>query len=355
MKKFVSLIVQIIIVAMLVLFIVLPKSKFSINENRFLESFPILSVKNVLSTKFMTSLTDYVSDHFPLRNELLSFKTKVFKVAGVRRQNGVYYVGDYLVKEYEKPLNNEKIVRIVNRFIENNPGIKYDFMLVPTNAYMLLDGAFNYDEGETLDYFKNNLKANYIDVSKVLADNIDKYIYYYSDHHWTINGVKLAYIEYCKNNNLEPYDYEFKDVSNDFYGTLYSKVLDNSVKKDTISKVVDNTNYIAQTKEATTNSLYNEDYLKERDKYSYFLDGNKPLMVITNKEVLDNEILVIKDSYANSFIPFITKHYSKVHVIDPRYYKGKISDYIKENNLKNVLFLYNVGTLDSDLGILTIN
>lgn len=356
MKKFVGIIVQIIIIVMLTLIIVLPKKEFSANENRFLEKFPTLSIKNIISGEYMASMTDYISDHFPFREELLGFKTKVFKILGMRRQNDVYYVKDYLVKEYEKPVNNEKIVRIVNRFIDNNQDVKYSFMLVPSNAYILLGKeGFNYDEGETLEYFKNNLKAEYIDVSETLKNNADKNIYYYTDHHWTTYGAYLAYLEYCKINNLRPLNYEFEEVTNDFYGTLYSKVLDNDVKLDTISKVADNTEYIVEYKDGTTNSLYNEKYLNERDKYSYFLDGNKSLMTITNPSVWDNEILIIKDSYANAFIPLITKHYSKIHVIDPRYYKEKISDYIKENDIQNVLFIYNVGTLDSDIGILTIN
>ena len=68
------------------------------------------------------------------------------------------------------------------------------------------------------------------------------------------------------------------------------------------------------------------------------------------------ELLVLKDSFANSIIPFLVEHYEKVHVIDPRFYKDDIIEYVKEHkNLKDVLILYNMNTIDTDLGIRTIN
>ena len=110
-----------------------------------------------------------------------------------------------------------------------------------------------------------------------------------------------------------------------------------------------------EDKDITKDSMYEEKYLNEKDKYSYFLDNNHALITITNKSINNNkELLVIKDSYANSFIPMIAKHYEKIHVIDPRYYRLSISSYINENNISNVLFLYNVLTLDDDMGIVSV-
>lgn len=360
MKKIIDIIVQIMIVMMFVMTIFLPKKSFSQNENRYLQQLPLVTIENILSGKFMTAMTDYVADHFPLREELLNVKTNIFKILGVIRQNNVYYASDnYLIEEYQKPLNNEKIVRVVNRFINNNSFVHYDFMLVPTSSYILKNKLplynLNYDEEETLNYFKNNIQANYIDVTNSLLSNNDKDIYYRTDHHWTSYGAYYAYLEYCNKKNLLPNNYSFVTVSNDFYGTLYSKVLDKTIKPDTIMKAIDNNSYMVEYPSNITSSLYNDSYLQEKDQYSYFLNSNQSLIIITNNNVSDKELLVIKDSYANSFIPLIASHYSKIHVIDPRYYKKKISTYMEENNIYNVLFLYNVGTLDNDLGILSIN
>ena len=360
MKKIIDIVVQLIIMIMLIMTIFLPKKTFSENENRYLQKFPNLTIENVLDGKFMTMMTNYISDHFPLREELLNFKTNVFKLVGVKRQNNIYYAKDnYLIEEYEKPINNERIVRVVNRFIDHNKDVNYQFMLVPTSSSILSNKLsnynLNYNQKDTLDYFKNNIHANYLDVYDILLNNNDKDIYYKTDHHWTTRGANYAYLSYCKDNNIVPNNYTFEIVSNNFYGTLYSKVIDNSLPHDIIEKIYDTNKYTMYYQDKVSSSIYNEDYLREKDKYSYFLNGNQPLIKIVNDDVNDKKILIIKDSYANSFIPLILPHYSEVHVIDPRYYKNKISDYIKDNNLTNILFLYNVGTIDDDLGILSIN
>jgi hypothetical protein len=55
-------------------------------------------------------------------------------------------------------------------------------------------------------------------------------------------------------------------------------------------------------------------------------------------------------------VPFLVNHFKKVHVIDPRYYKTSISEYIKSNkNIKDALLIYNVNTIDEDSGILSID
>lgn len=63
------------------------------------------------------------------------------------------------------------------------------------------------------------------------------YIYYKTDHHWTTKGAFIAYNEFCKVEGIESEPYEnlkMKNVTDKFYGTLYSKVLDKKKKGDSI-------------------------------------------------------------------------------------------------------------------------
>ena len=360
MKKITSLITQLLIIIMLFLIIFSPKTYFSPNENRFLEKFPMFSLNNILNGSFMSRMSSYIADHFPYREKFLNLKTNILKISGQTRQNGVYYGKDgYLIEEYKKPVNAEKIIRVVNRFIENNPNIQYDFMLVPTSSYILNDKLpqynLNYDEKEVIKEYKKNLKANFIDIENELLEQKNNEIYYKTDHHWTTRGAYIAYQKYCLNKGLNANNYQFIKVTDSFYGTLYSKIIDDSIKQDYIEKIIDNNIYQVNYQNQTKYTLYDDKYLNEKDKYSYFLSGNQSIITINNSNIQDKELLIIKDSYANSFIPMIVPHYSKIHIIDPRYYKKKISDYIKENNIKNILFLYNIGTIDDDLGILSIN
>lgn len=66
----------------------------------------------------------------------------------------------------------------------------------------------------------------------------------------------------------------------------------------------------------------------------------------------DRELALIKDSYANSMVPFLAHHYKKIYVFDTRYYKLGPSSFIKgHEGVTDVLVLYNLNTVDTDLGI----
>jgi len=361
MKKVISIFISFIIVGLVLMFLIAPKEDFSYNENRYLTKFPILSIENVFSGKFMVQLENYIADNFPFREDFLGFKSSLYKILGVYKQSDVYYGYDNkLYQEYKKPNNNDVIIKRVNKLVENVNSDVY-FMLVPTSIYVNNDkiSRFNnsFDQGITIDYFKDNLNTSFIDVRNTLVSNKDDYLYYGTDHHWTTRGANLAYLEYCKSIGIECNDYNFSVVNDKFLGTLYSKVLDDSLEYDYIEKIDDDTNYYVyydDTKEIS-DSLYNYKYLEEKDKYSFFLDNNHSLIYIENLDI-DNEesILIIKDSYANSFIPLIASNYKYIYVIDPRFYNLSISDYINENKIEKVLFVYNVLTMDDDLGIVSI-
>lgn len=361
MKKIISILISIIVFCILLVFLIMPKKEFSYNENRYLAKFPILNIDNIISGKFMSELDNYITDNFPFRENLLSFKSKLYKSLGVYKQNDVYYGSDNkLYQEYKKPVNSDTIIRRVNKLSEKiNSDVH--FMLVPTSIYVNDDKISKYnssfDEGKTIDYYKENLNVNFIDVIDTLTENKDNYLYYGTDHHWTTEGANLAYLEYCKNVGIVCNNYNFTIVDDKFYGTLYSKILDDSLDYDYIEIVDDNTNYYVyfDDEQRTSDSLYNYKYLEEKDKYSFFLDNNHSLIYIENLDIQEeNSVLIIKDSYANSFIPLIAPNYKYIYVIDPRYYNLSISDYINENKIENVLFLYNIGTIDDDLGIVGI-
>ena len=219
--------------------------------------------------------------------------------------------------------------------------------------------AITENQKEVIDHIYSSIHFDGVDVYSALMNKKEDYpLYYRLDHHWTSYGAYYAYLEYCRLNQIEPIpinEFDIKEVTDSFYGTLYSKTNDYSLKPDSIHRfdVKDSsyTVFYVQEKE-TSNSLYEDSYLEKKDKYSYFLNNNHPLIQITNNQLKNGkELVIIKDSYANSIVPFLINHYEKIHVIDPRFYKLSISSYIEENKIKDVLFLYNMNTIDTDLEI----
>ena len=98
-------------------------------------------------------------------------------------------------------------------------------------------------------------------------------------------------------------------------------------------------------------SIYFMDYLGKKDKYCVFMGENRAYTNIKTNADNGKKLLVIKDSYANSFIPFLTQHYSEIAVIDLRYVKTSIRDFVDPDDYEQTLFLYNASTFAEDKNI----
>ncbi len=355
------------IVSFGILFLCLPKEEFSEQENRYFEKFPELTWDHLLDGGYTESLKNYLSDHFPWRHMWMNVKTMSQRISGQTFIEGVYYGTDgSLLAAYQKPSNTERLIDKLNRFASSIPDMDIHFLLAPTSISIYPEKLPAFvvpnSQQDTIHTIYEGISFDGIDVYELFSRKKEEVpLYYRLDHHWTTYGAYYAYVAYCESLGISPLSMDqfvIQEVSDSFYGTLYSKVLDDSLKPDTmhvflrdsLSITVD---YVFENR--TTNRFYEPKYLQQKDKYSYFLDNNHPLIVITNEDSKSNEeLVVIKDSYANSMVPFLANHYKKIHVIDPRFYKTSISGYVKEHKISNVLFLYNVNTIDQDLGIFSI-
>lgn len=340
--------------------------EFSEQENRYLASFPKFSWEALKEGEFTSQLDKWLADHFPLRDFFVGVKTGFELTVGEREINGVYIAKDgYLIEKYNTPENTEKIVRAFGGLAEVVAPKDVYLMLVPTASVIyrekLPKGAPVSDQTKEMEYIYQNSGCIPIDVLGCLSaqKNGEEPLYYRTDHHWTTYGAYTAYQEFCRVRGFEPVkleELEKRVVTEEFKGTIYSKVHDYSREGDSIV-IYENpsqrlTVHYVDTGEIS-DTLYNEEYLQKKDKYSFFLNNIHPLIEITNEAAGTEETLVvIKDSYANCMVPFLVNHYQRIYVIDPRYYKEAVSELIKqEQTVGDVLLLYNMNTIDADLGI----
>lgn len=365
-NKILSIIIICVVLLLDLIFIFSKEKDYSSLENRYLSKISQFKIDHVWDGRFMNNFTNYVKDQFPFRDFFMGIKTNFEKITLKTKINDVYLGKDnYLIDNYNSIKNKDKLIRIFNDFNDNNK-INLNLVLVPTSISFNEDKLpkfSNYsNQLEDINYIYKNISFNSIDLFDDLnSNNKDEDMFYHLDHHWTTDGAFIAYnniISKLGYNALEKNNFNVKTVSNDFYGTLYSKTNDYTRKPDSIKVYEYNNNlnvYYADDNK-NTNSLYEFDYLNKKDKYSLFLDNNHSLIVITNNSIdNNNELVVIKDSFANSLVPFLANHYKKVHVIDPRYYMENISKYISDNpNIKEGIILYNINTLEDDLGVYRI-
>ena len=353
-----------------------PKKDFSENENRVLESAPKLSADTIKDGSFMDNTETYVSDHFILRDVFMTVKTVYERTTGRNRINNIYMCEDgYYIEEYDGLQNKARIEGAIKRLIERTTEKKVRAVLVPTAVTIYADKlpatAKNADQEadrkaveKTVQEYADSLGKGdfaWVDVASALKNAVDEQLFYKLDHHWTTYGAYLAYREIIKSFGFEPLareQFTEKTVSTEFRGTFASKVNDLTAKPDVITAFESDRLSLRVTysdKKLETDSLYAPEYLSKKDKYSYFLNNQNTFVEVHNQNAQTEKVLaVIKDSYANCMIPFLSEHFETVYVFDTRYYRGKVSDFIAENGVTDVLFLYNMYTIDTDLGITSI-
>ena len=343
-----------------------PKDLFLDKENRPAASAPKPSVQALFDGTLTEDIEDYLIDRVPARENLMSLYAVICKAMGKTEVNGVYLCDDgYYIEEPGRDKDYGKLVNAVNALEEANPDVHFMVMTPPTAVTVLADklpdGAYAGSQREDYQKIRASLNEDiaFIDCLPALEDAASAYqVYYRTDHHWTTYGAFAAYLELCREEGFEVpgiSDYNLEDVTDSFLGTVDAKVSDPSADPDTITTIDNNVPVTVEFPGHSEETLYNSKYLTERDKYSFFLDNINDRIVITQQEPLPSAkgktLLVIKDSYANCFVPFLTANYEKIIVLDTRYYMYGASSVIEAEGVTDCLVLYNLNTADTDTGI----
>lgn len=350
-----------------VCFLVQEDREFSESENRYLAAKPVISVENILSGKFMRDTEQYINDQFPEKDFWISCKSDFMRLLGSKEIGGVYLAKDdyliekWLTEEFDEELLTENTETLTS-FAQQHPEQKISLMLVPTAGMILSDklpkDAPMFNQKIAYDIVNTNLNGiSTIDLSSLFASHSTESLYYKTDHHWTTYGAFLAYSAWCEMNgqSVNQNEYEIEIVTEEFQGTLQSKVLGTYCAFDKIDlyKQKNETPYRVENNFGKTYSdtVYALERLSQKDKYQVFLGGNHPEITIKTSQRNGKHLLVIKDSFANAFIPFLLNDYEAIHIIDPRYYHGNIDEYILDNNINECLFLYNIKNFCEDKNI----
>lgn len=246
------------------------------------------------------------------------------------------------IKEYADVLN--RVVNTVDK--ERNV---YS-ILVPTQIEFNekeIAKELSYSQRSTInEVYKSCLGVKTVDVYDSLKNHSAEYIYFRTDHHWTQLGAYYAYVKFAEEIGVSPIDIkELKSFKiEDFLGSLYrvthkNKKLLNSVdfievyEQKSASKM-----YKSDDSNTKALKIVNKAYVYGEQKYSVFLNGDSPMLYIDSDVDNEKSIVIIKDSYANAFIPFLTNHYKRIYVIDPRHWKGNLYSFINEKNIDDILF-----------------
>ncbi len=361
----------VILMAVFIANIIIPDKKNSDEENRVLQQLPSFSVSAYKEGRFESKIEDYASDQFILRNGFIRLKTAADTALGGLESNGVYRCRDsYLMEDITVPTKDvkESNTSALTAFKEANPDLKMYFLLAPNAANILSDklpvAVSTANQNKYMDDFFETVESlgiTPIDVRDTFKDaKKDTQLYYRTDHHWTTDGAYLAFGQVNSvmelGNKVTYTDYA---VKNDFRGTLASKSgfvngMDDAIKiylpAEDSEGYENSVIYYSDTKEKTT-QFYQVDSLDTKDAYTVFGGSNHPMYTVRTPLDTDRHLLLIKDSYANSMVPFLSQCFSEIVVVDPRYFYDNIQDIISSESITDVLFLYNANTFFADMSL----
>ncbi len=331
-----------------------PTENFSEFENRYLKGRPKITWASLMDNSYTQNYEGYINDQFVLRNNWIDLKAKAEALLLKIENNGVIYGKDNMLFEKFNSINSEQLEKNYNFVNEFSKDKNVTLAIVPS-AYEIYPENLPYGitmvmQKPLIDRIYKGLSADTIDLVTPLFQNKWNYIYYRTDHHWTTDGAYIGYIEFCKSKNLEPFtDFELTNVNN-FYGTYFNKCKNSSITPDILK-------YPDLTLKTVVDGTEKENYLDlskfdERDKYAAFLHGNNGVTVLSSGEKREKEkILVIKDSFANCFVPFLTYNYDEVYVVDLRSLPKGLTELVESNSFDDILILYNFVNFQSDTNL----
>ena len=359
------------LVAFLVLGNIFHKDRsFSETENRMLASAPEVTVDSLLSGQFETNYESYINDQFVFRDAWVHLKGLADTISGKQDSNGVFRgKKGYLMENFVEPdpANLEKVQTAINSFSQKYPDLKQYFLLAPTAVNILEDylpaGAPAGDQNAWMDqmysFFAENGVTG-IDVRERFKAQHEKgtKLYYQTDHHWTTRGAYEAFSEAAVAMGLVETApaYNGMVVSNQFRGTLSAKSGFRMNQEEEIEVQLPDEDqpgsivtYVSEQEKS--GSFYNAENLEIRDAYTVFLDGNHPEVKVETPLEGGRKLLLLKDSYANCFLPFLAPYYREIIVIDPRYYYDDLSMLVDAEGITDVLYLYNANTFFQDTSL----
>ncbi|HIT32373.1 MAG TPA: hypothetical protein IAC25_06050 [Candidatus Enterenecus stercoripullorum] len=347
--------------------ILLPDRAFSEQENRYLTQFEAPTLDNVFGEngEFMTNFEKYVNDQFPLRDEWIHLKAWSERLLGKQENNDVYFGGDgqqTLFAQYTPPTDLEQRVDYVNQ-LADNVSVPVYFALIPDKSYVWADrlpgNAPLVDDGSTIQQAQGlvSRNVNFIDLSDALSGDD---VFYRTDHHWSTIGAYQGYVALitAMGGSVTILDYEPTLVSDSFYGTTWSSAGAAWVRPDAMYTWVPEGGLTGSTTvtrypngSPVEGSFYDLSKLEVKDKYSMFLGGNQGLCIIQNPDAEGDNLLVIRDSYADSLAPFLSLDYQEVHLFDLRYNRLSLKQYVQDNGIDQVLVLYSNSNFSTDTNL----
>ncbi len=394
MKNIINIVTSVLFAAFLLIFtavfVFTPDADFSEEENRSLTTFPKFTWERLLDGSFSSDINEYFADQFPARDALVGIKgvTETLLLKG--ENNGVLLGddGQLAVRLFEAYKSRLERTPDMDYYYTENVAVAVDALnafakssavpvttMFPPRTVDIAVSALDYPT-EISDALDQQLaetivpEAGYLaDLRKRMEDRYNEYVYFRTDHHWTTYGAYIAYIllmqEWGMNDDILPPESFSVETIDDFYGTTWSRAGYKFVEPDTLEvwtsgnedeftttcytekqvKGEDGKPTKVKEAEKTFAGWLNRDYLTKKDKYAAFLDGtHNEQTVFKTTETGRPRLLIAKDSFANTMVPFLAQHFDLV-IVNLAGRMTDLTSYVEEYGCDRVLIVWNRANL----------
>ncbi|MDD6038724.1 MAG: DHHW family protein [bacterium] len=368
------------------LMLLLPQKEYSVMENRYLTKAPQVNITGVLSGEVQEQLTKAAADQFPLRNMWMQIATSYRSLMNRKEIDGVYIGKDGAlfnrVTDTDFEWNNyEKNLDII-RQAAGRSGADWSVMLVPGSGIILSEalpkGAVMYDSERAYaigEQIFANEKLHWLDTRETLeaaSRKENRPVYYRTDHHWTSIGAYEGAKVYADSVGIaldELDSYGMTVASENFLGTVYSKVpglpgvmadtillpeqLPEGLVIETAGPPADALSADGKKEMPILDGIYDKSKLSGKDQYAVFFGGNYSRISIKNPQAehANRKLLLIKDSYANSMVPYLISQYGEITMLDMRYFTDSFTEFLSDEQPDEVLVLYEMSNFASDRSV----
>lgn len=368
-KTFLKILLPVLLCWVLCNWFVRPE-RYNREENRYLAAAPSLTLSKLLDGSYGAELVHYADDRVAARDVWTAFHSSAEVALGKRELNGVFIAENALMERLEEPDERtaENNIQGLRNYLKAHPQQQSFLMLVPSAAAVqpqkLPAFAEGWDQWRWIENTENQLRdcLTPVNLQNSFLTHRQEDLYYRTDHHWTTLGAYYAYRELAEALGLPVRgleEYTTEQVSDNFNGTLYSKSCFRGVAPDVIT-----TYSTGQIQEAVfgigdqatvQTSLYFPEYLTEKDQYAFFLGPNQPLVSIRTGTQNGKRLLLFKDSYSHSFVPFLTQDYEEILLADLRYLNQPLSQLVELEEYQQVVFLYSADVFSHQMQTAKLN
>ena len=341
-----------------------PKTNYLENEKRYTAKMPQFSVNTLLDTTYLKDAEKYLEDRIFGRSFFAGTNSYMKLFEGGNILENVYMCREGYLINAPKTLNEKNVVNNLSRFEDFSKEVKLParMIIVPSPGYVMSEivpdkNALYCDEYifSKADEILSNTQLTDVRKPLISAFENGNAVYYKTDHHLSSYGCYTLYSELMKDSGLSPLAKEEFSIEThkNFCGTtrassgyFLTKGEDIELWHSGFDLEVSVSN--GKEYEKTQDGCFFREHLENDDKYPVFADGNHALTKITNKSKSGKNLLIIKDSYAHCTANFLSCEYENVYMIDLRYYRFPVSEFVKENKIDELLFLYGTDAINTD-------